>query len=556
MKKRIVFKFRDDLYLPFYQKLYGSLHVPRGYRKQLRDAYGRTPRLFGLGLERQIGVFTNLLHDISRDFGEQPSYHFKYTPLHAFNTIKGCLGKIALAKLKAKHLTPLLANKSTYAMPVYYLTFDYQVPENFPEDKLKVLVEKLRTFQKKAQNEGVLSLYLLDYVYLEELPGPPSVVLPRPHSDTLDESDGDQDYFQTMNFPPYPLPFDGSGVGVGVIEKFGWFVGHDEFTTVANQIDIVLNANLLNPNNWRTELTRSTLANMHGTNTLGVLISPHDPVPNVPDCKGILPPNARTILSSYSVAPKPPGTTLSDPIYSIDDATANLLLLFCNEYQYGQVIAIELAVPLGSNGVHYPYIVAPGFASLVKCAYELGHLVVVPAGNLGGGKNISEHIAALPDLERGWYNHTKGSCLLVGAYETPDNKLQVRGTTNWGEGHIDTFAQGENILTTSDLNTKYDRHSDTSGATAIMAGSVALLQAYARNSTLGRALFPLEMLRVLAQSGGKPVVRNMAENGLPSNFMTVGHVPDIGKAMQAIRNMAGIPDLRPNAPVPGPFVQT
>lgn len=219
----------------------------------------------------------------------------------------------------------------------------------------------------------------------------------------------------------------------------------------------------------------------HGTATLGVLVAKHDGAGAVGIVPGSLP--IRAPLANGS---------------TVDRAGGLWSAIAC--LSKGDVLLIEDHVDGpndGTNQLSKGHLIPdewyPGVGDIVRCAVEVGLVVVAAAGN--GGRDLDSQLydAGLAGFPADWHNpfraaYTTGA-LLVGAGEPGlggSTAGLALGASNYGT-RIDVQAWGANVVSCGPIGmgpvdrqntaTLYtNAYGGTSSASAIIAGIVALVQ--------------------------------------------------------------------------------
>lgn len=367
--------------------------------------------------------------------------------------------------------------------------------------------------------------------------------------------------------------------GLTIVEANGWYLTHPQFANFSpgnhlnNTLQVVtygskpFDASQLPVNIGRLE---------HGTQVLGMLIANNtDPdssaTPPADLCRGILPQSNVTIrLVSCLTGDSVLSNGLLRPVFN--EAAAMLAAIVATPP--GEVILIEL----GTSDAKFPLDVQPAIYDMLTYADYLDITVVEAAGNGGAlldfpapgqppllpprdltkpGNDRTESYwsmyldndagrAQLQQLVRQYvgqgsfaaagggrfrsvktflnqYNQTPSPAILVGAaFRNPSGQFNLLPNSSRG-GRVKVFAQGNGILTTTSPGfvgntTQFvGSMSDTSGAAAIIAGVVALLQGEARKKGLP-PLAPSEIAEWLVQPSGTSVT-------MPAGLSATGVVP-------------------------------
>jgi hypothetical protein len=531
---RLIFKFSDGVYLPDYPDLFKWLEKPKGFETELEKFVDSMQIKKLLVSTDVLAQFEVLLEEVKKQLGLQPSYAFKYCPMDVFNQLMYRLEDAVTKKKNVNGFVTLENALVPYTMPNFYLCFQYILPRGSKKSEYKKILARFDPFLPIAgKNGGEQSL--LEYAYLKY---DAIEAADRSLSGVIRELNGNQNYFKNMDIRADLIPtLEGDEICMGIIEKNGWYLGHSEFGNLSGRYTLLMNPSAP----YADILAQRLLAgdeNAHGTKILGVLISKENGTD--PDCRGLLPPRTKLVLSSQKVALKPyisPAGILSlqrlEHINDEENAFLRILDFYCRQGYENQVILFEIQVPL----TNFPMTTEPLFRNLIKCAFRLGHIVILAAGNGSSSTPLATKLGrAFPAFAQ-----SCDHCILVGAADTTVYPIAVQTASNWQKNCVRFFAQGHNILTTDQQDLKYHTTSSTSGASAIIAGVVGLLQSFARHK-INRPLFPEELIQILINSGGTPVYKRDA-TGTVTNEV-VGIIPNVSEAMRRIER------LNPNNPTP------
>ncbi len=245
----------------------------------------------------------------------------------------------------------------------------------------------------------------------------------------------------------------------------------------------------------------------HGTGVAGILVGSDNGVGTI----GIAP-NAGLELVTDRL-----GISVAGLAAAIDFAAARLTA--------GDVLLIEVAFPFNAT---------PGPDVLVESARVVqnaigratgrGITVIEPAGN--GGVNL-DAVPAFAHARPGSPTFTDSGAIVVGAGELNfTNGTWARTFSSFGN-RVDCFAAGSVIRSPSSAGTNtYQNFSGTSGASAIIAGATASLQAMTRAASTTRTpLLPADvrLLFSTARLGTLPV----------NPLARIGPMPDLRKITRA-----------------------
>lgn len=535
---RLIFKFSDNVNLSMYNSLFQRLVVPEGYESELKEFIWKSQNKTTSFSKYTISRFSLLLEDIEKKIGSQPTYLFRYSSIQAFNQLRSSLDD---ARARRKNISKFSkANAEYYTMPVFYLCFEFRIPETFDQAIGKELMERFAEFLPKTGKEGESPDSLLEYAYLKADAIEADVQSIFSIQNVMDRPDlkGNQNYLRDMNIDTRRIAsLAGKNVWMGIVEKKGWYLGHSEFGDLSDRWTLLLDPNSPSNDSLRGDLTAG-LNNDHGTKVLGVLISQQNDT--VPDCKGLLPSGTKLAFSSQTTELQAidrayANNAIKTHVGDEENAFTRILDFYSANHYLNQTILVELFTPSPN---FLPMTSEPLFASLVENAYHLGHTVIIPAGNYPADVSLSIRLSSLNSTSStsgllSVRDFTQNSIryILVGGAETNSRLFKVHSFSNWDEKLVHLFAQAHNILTTNRRDHDYNTTRNTSGASAIIAGVVGLLQAYALNSYLNRALFPEEMIQILADSA------NSSGKLVKKGSSVVGHIPNVKEAMRLIGNL-------------------
>lgn len=531
---RFIFKFSDIVDLSMYNSLFQRLVVPEGYETELKGFISKRQNKTTPFSKDTISRFSLLLEDIEKKIGSPPTYLFRYSSIKAFNQLEASLDEAR--DRRKKILKPSKAKAESYTMPVFYLCFEFRIPENFDQSIGKQIMERFNEFlPQKGKGESGGSL--LEYAYLKADAIDADVLSILSIQNVMDRPDlkGNQNYLRDMTIDTERIAsLAGNDVWMGIVEKKGWYLAHSEFGDLSDRCTLLLDPNSPSNDSLSVDLTAG-LNNDHGTKILGVLISQQNDT--VPDCKGLLPSGIKLALSSQTTELQDidrayARNAIETHVGDEENAFTRILDFYSANHYLNQTILVELFTP---SPYYLPMTSEPLFASLVENAYQLGHTVIIPAGNYPAEVPLSTRLSALNStsglLSVGAFTQNSSQYILVGGAETNSLPFKVHSISNWDNNLVHLFAQAHNILTTNRRDHDYNTTRNTSGASAIIAGVVGLLQAYALDSPLKRTLFPEEMIQILSDSAtsfGEPVKKG-------NNV--VGHIPNVTEAVRLIENL-------------------
>jgi subtilisin family serine protease len=197
-----------------------------------------------------------------------------------------------------------------------------------------------------------------------------------------------------------------------------------------------------------------------------------------------------------------------------------------NDASSGDIIILEMQIEGALFGKYVMAEYDPLVWDLTKVASDKGVIVIAAAGN--GGQNMDS------DDYNDYNNRGNSGAIIVGA-TSDGTKHTTLNASNYGT-RIDVNAWGANVYSTGygDIQFGNDYHQyytsnflNTSAATAIIGGCVAVLQSYNFNLT-GVYLNHVEMKELLALTGTP-----QSNNDYP-----VGNFPNLKAAIQEIDRRA------------------
>ena len=280
----------------------------------------------------------------------------------------------------------------------------------------------------------------------------------------------------------------GEAIHVGDVEN-GWRLDHNELVTARIEPRSVFGSRDVD----------------HGTGVAGILVG----ADNGDGTIGIVPNAALDLFTAdrgfgnFSVA------------IAVQVAAANLVR--------GDVLLIELGQRFLPNGGGDIFVEAdPAVQLQIRLATQRGITVIEPAGN--GGVDLDAQ-PALAHTRPG--SPTFSNAIVVGSAQdtTPASGTWPNRMSSFGS-RVDCFASGTDILAPSSTNAgAFQLFSGTSGASAIIAGLVASLQAMTLAAT-GDVLAPADVRRL---------VRSASLGTLPANPLAarIGAMPDLRQITRA-----------------------
>lgn len=273
----------------------------------------------------------------------------------------------------------------------------------------------------------------------------------------------------------------------------------------------------------------------HGTSVLGI-------VAGADNDKGVVGIAPRTSVRVVSQWFEPPG---QEPFFG----TAIALALAIAEIQKGDVLLIETTAPPVAKFGWVPAEVDPLVFALIQTATGLGITVLEPAGNNlekpeskdVGGSNLDAFSTNSGKfvLNRASPDFKDSGAIMVGAATSavPHERIFF---SNYGS-RVDCYAWGENIATCGMVlklpfigtspQTHYTLYfGGTSGATAIVAGAVVLLQSWALKR-FGAVLSPTVLRALLSDHGLNTCSKTPLNDRIgvmPNLRRIIGHLKSLG----------------------------
>jgi Subtilase family len=566
-----IFKFRNELLLAHKPDWRQYLKWPDWFTEQAVPFYRENlyPTNQHDRLVEELTVQFNRFIDVLTQFGlETPTFLFHHVEP------KACLNlsnRLKSDRYQTKVATSEAVIPATVQLPNLFNFFQTDLHPSLAhrERDVQAFLEQIRPFlpQKSTYKEvdtRPQPTYLLQYAYLKDDPVPLSFTTPR---DALGPNKG-QFYFGDMAIPDSPtLPLPPAGITI--IEADGWYLNHPQFLTnrqLLFPVPSVFDMNTLNT--VPDELT-------HGTQILGILVAKGGDTDNKSGqdlCRGIAPTLSVRLISCLTSGTKVVGDELDTVRYN----EAAAVLTAIDRTPAGETILIEL----GTAGALFPLDIQPAVYELLGIADRIGITVVEAAGNRGAVLNTvpagvddplmprdirTQALTGEPEDNHSkthWNAYTnpanqKRMAKLASKYhttagptfatvkdfldhyqETPSPAILVGATVRIGPtqfnlkpdssrgNRVKVFAQGDGIVTTT-VNNEYTADmGSTSGAAAIIAGIVGLVQQVAKAKGLP-VTPPGVMAGWLANQPGQPVV---SSGGV--GVVYVGVVPSCKKVMQ------------------------
>ncbi|MEZ0484914.1 S8 family serine peptidase [Fibrella aquatica] len=551
MSQNLIIKFRDEILLTSDELVN---FAPRDEYTELALRYSElagyeyfSPKYIENN-RKNWSAFAQLIQKISKETDAAPDYLFDnvdaYLPLSLLEEIKKP-EKDGFRRFN--NLPEATADK----IPNLYNYFKISLPDGISNAQIADWLGELGTFLPDASTVartklGNVPLHfapsLLAAVYLVGEPEEASVE-PGHMEPPLNPALGNQHYLADMSIPLNTTR--GQDVGLTILEVNGWDTTHGQLESAS--FPVVFPTDII----WQgspslTSLRQYPALSTHGTKILGVLRAKHgdsNPMPNGVDlCQGIVP-NATIRLASCLSS-----LSLALPLRKqYDEASA--LLEIVNTSERGDIVLIEVAF----NGQKYPVDVVPAMHDLIALARLKEITVVAAAGNkslylpiesnpASVGQPITQIVpvslidAVKPEHSQSFwmayrqitdhlrtemgddfveydspedfiasYQANASAAILVGASRQPERvpRRQPRtivatrkSTSSYGP-RVNVYAQGENILSTT-IEGKYYTTSDTSGASAIIAGFATLLQSQAKQD---QYLIQPDEMRILLTQG-------------------------------------------------------
>lgn len=281
----------------------------------------------------------------------------------------------------------------------------------------------------------------------------------------------------------------GTGVGVRVADiEGGWRLDHDDLITASiNRLSVFGSGDV-----------------DHGTAVAGIVAG------------------ADNGVGTIGIAPGA-GLELVTVNRGLGSSTASAIAVAAANLGRGDILLLEVALPFGPANT--PDILVEFNRSVqlaISIATQRGITVIEPAGN--GGINLD----AFPFLAHTRpESRTFSGAVVVGAGELTGPALDTWSRTFSSFGsRVDCFAAGSRIRAPSSATTSsYQFFGGTSGASAIIAGVAASLQAMTRASA-GAFLEPADVRRLL---------RSASLGTLPNDPLgaRIGSLPDLRKITRA-----------------------
>lgn len=249
----------------------------------------------------------------------------------------------------------------------------------------------------------------------------------------------------------------------------------------------------------------------HALHTLGVLIAQRDGQ----DCTGIAHGAVVHLASSWRCD--------GSSVQLVADAIAALL---ADGLGVGDILLLEQQHSPRSGGQvsHRPVETIPDVLAAIQLATQLGVTVIEPAGNGSGppnnrqGRNLNLYapFASTPPTDSG--------AIIVGASKAPllTAALERHPTANFGD-RVNCFAWGENVTTLTSGDDVTFSYSQTSAASAIIAGAAAVIQSLVVART-GVTLSPAQLRLLMSDPA-------YGENG---KALGMGVMPNVHRIASAL----------------------
>lgn len=520
----LVFKFRDDLLPRRGAAWLQAFNLPDAFFEQA-EAFLQQNRVANpvIGLLHLLPrlKLTSLIQTIHERVGVLP-----YSPFEAGGYEK--LGRLA-QRIRAYNLAKG-APADTGQLPNLFNYFQIDFPAQTDEPTIQFV---LGLFEVFLPHKAWFGFYLFDYVYLKE--EPVSLGAPTPLDALNNTPNAGQFYFADMAIPSTVAA--AGAAGVTIIEADGWDLTHPQFAAL-HPVVFPIETKPFDP----LSVPKQSGKLNHGTQILGVLAASNTdadkgPAPLGDVCRGIVPGLTIRLVSCLAN-----GTVLAGQGFkTIRYNELAAVLTAIDVTPSGETILIELGTAGGrfpldvlpgvyellafadqlditviaaagndkailntapKNGTDEPLL--PRDVRLAAINRQLDNHSQTHWNAYTSKKN-RDRINALyerhkgqlqatvtkvpvpqfasPDAFLAYYQETPSPALLVGATARVVDKQTVTfrllDTSSRGD-RVRVFAQGSGILTTT-IDGQYTADmSDTSGAAAIIAGIVLLLQQKAK----------------------------------------------------------------------------
>lgn len=249
----------------------------------------------------------------------------------------------------------------------------------------------------------------------------------------------------------------------------------------------------------------------HALHTLGVLISQR----NEHDCTGIAHGAAVHLVSSWRCD--------NSNIQLVADA---IVALLDKALGVGDILLLEQQYTYSGSGQvsHRPVEVIPDVLAAIQLATQMGVTVIEPAGNGSGPPNNRQGRNVNLYTPFSSANPPDSGAVIVSASRAPfpTETLERHPTANYGD-RINCFAWGENVTTLTIDNDVTFSYSQTSAASAIIAGAAAVIQSVVVHRT-GIPLSPAQLRSLMSD-------HTYGEDG---RAFDIGAMPDVGHIVTAL----------------------
>ncbi|MBO0947568.1 S8 family serine peptidase [Fibrella forsythiae] len=511
----LVFKFRDDLLLdsntfqPILPKLTASFYTKAAHyfvKTQAQEPL-TYQQLLKSKLSAQLTDFKQIINEL---IDHQPVFLFEGVDLNSFHQL--CEKQVAYLETKVGNVKSGFPDVVA-GMPNFFNYFQIEFSDYINDFILQDLLSKLEPLLPHKQKTNY---HLLQYAYLKDDPVPLSSYPTAREARLITGTT--QTYFGDMGIPSVALAAHVPNVALTVVEAGGWDLTHPQFSTITTEAVLMSSTAL----NVLTDVLPAPINQAHGTQILGIIGASRgdrDDDAGNDLCRGIVS-NVTVRLASCIKQ-----VTARSVLYAEEIAVLVAVLAT----QSGETILIEV----GTAGGLFPLDIQPAVYELINVAFSRGITVVQAAGN--GQNGIGAVLNTLPadvvdplmprDLRAsklrytlaghsqshwnaytatfpriadiaarngvsigplfkgiddflGRYQETPSKSILVGSTfrsNSPTNRFTVMPASSRGN-RVRVFAQGNNILTTTELCRFTDDMGSTSGAAAIVAGIVLLAQ--------------------------------------------------------------------------------
>ncbi|BAL98683.1 MULTISPECIES: S8 family serine peptidase [Caldilinea] len=245
----------------------------------------------------------------------------------------------------------------------------------------------------------------------------------------------------------------------------------------------------------------------HALQTLGVLIAQHD----AQDCTGIAHGTVVHLASSWRCD--------NSNVQDVADAIAALL---DKGLGVGDILLLEQQYTW--QGSHRPVETIPDALAAIQLATQLGVTVIEPAGNGSGPSNNRQGRNLKLYSPFSAPNPPDSGAVIVSASKAPlsAGSLERYPTANYGD-RVNCFAWGENVTTLTTGDDVTFSYSETSAASAIIAGAAAVIQSVVAGMT-GVPLSPAQLRTLMSDPA-------YGEDG---RALGIGVMPDVGRIVTAL----------------------